>query len=377
MLVCIAALAACTEAPPSPSASPSIRRPEPTPTRSERASFPTVELRAVARADQPVAMAARAGDGGLYIAEKTGAVRAIVNGSLRGSPVLDLRGQVSGGNEQGLLGIAFSLDGSRLYVNYTDLSGDTRVVEYRMEGRTADPGTRRELLSIDQPYANHNGGMLAFGPDGFLYISTGDGGSGGDAQGNAQSLDTLLGKILRIDPDGDPYTVSGSNPFVGGSGRDEIWAYGLRNPWRFSFDRETGDMWIGDVGQGAWEEIDVQPAASEGGENYGWDRLEGRHGFEGSPPDGHVLPVHEYRRDDGNCAVTGGYVYRGEAMPGLRGWYLFGDYCRGEVLAFHRQRDTIRRLEVRVDALTSFGEDASGELYVLSQQGPIARIVER
>ena len=207
------------------------------------------------------------------------------------------------------------------------------MTEFAFGDDGADPASERGVLFVDQPFSNHNGGALAFGPDGYLYVGLGDGGSAGDPMGNAQSLSTLLGKLLRISPrpsKGEPYAIPPDNPFVGRDGaRPEIWAYGLRNPWRFSFDTATGDLWIGDVGQNAWEEIDLEPAGSDGGSNFGWDRLEGTHPFEGSPAPDSIAPVFEYAHGDGSCSVTGGYVYRGERIPTLAGAYLFGDYCRG------------------------------------------------
>lgn len=281
--------------------------------------------------------------------------------------------------EQGLLGLAFSPDG-HLYVNFTDTAGDTHVSEFAFAGGSADPATRRDLLFVDQPFANHNGGTLAFGPDGYLYVGLGDGGFGGDPFGNAQNLGTLLGKLLRIDPTpsgGSQYTIPSDNPFVGVPGeRPEIWAYGLRNPWKYSFDRSTGDLWIADVGQRMWEEVDLQPAASPGGENYGWDRLEGTHPFEGDPPAEHVLPVYEYDHSGGRCSVTGGYVYRGSGGPTLAGAYLFGDFCQGALRALRlvNGQPVVEDLGAVVPGLTSFGEDAAGELYAFSLAGPMFRL---
>jgi glucose/arabinose dehydrogenase len=339
-----------------------------------------IRLVPVARLEQPIAMAVRTGDRALYVAEKTGRVVALTPGS---DPrvVLDLTNRVSLGSEQGLLGLAFSPDGRFLYVDFTDVSGDTNVTEFAFDDDGADPSSERRVLFVEQPFSNHNGGGLAFGPDGYLYVGLGDGGSAGDPMGNAQSLSTLLGKLLRISPrpsKGEPYAIPPDNPFVGRDGaRPEIWAYGLRNPWRYSFDAATDDLWIGDVGQNAWEEIDLEPAGSGGGSNFGWDRLEGTHPFEGSPAPGSIPPVFEYAHGDGSCAATGGYVYRGERIPDLAGAYLFGDYCRGVVEAFvprDGRATQVRPLGPRVDALASFGEDARGELYVLSLAGTVFRI---
>ena len=335
-----------------------------------------VKVTRVATLSQPVAMAVRAGDPELYVAQKGGQVR-----TLGGTTVLDLGGQVSTGSEQGLLGLVFSPDGRQLYVNYTDRSGDTHVVEYGFGGGRADPATARELLFVDQPFANHNGGHLVFGPDGKLWIGLGDGGSGNDPRNNAQTLGVILGKMLRIDPQpsGDqPYTIPADNPFVGRAGaRGEVWSLGLRNPWRYSFDRATGDLWIGDVGQNAREEVDFTPAASRGGENYGWARLEGTRPVSGTPPAGAVGPIVEYDTSGGNCAVTGGYVYRGAKIPDLGGAYLYADFCVGEIMAVRQSGGRAqgrRSLDVTVDNLTSFGHDAAGELYALSLNGGIFRI---
>jgi len=339
-----------------------------------------VRLVQVAELQQPVAMAVRPGDQAVYVAEQTGAVRALRDGKVDPTPVVDISDQVTAGGEQGLLGLAFSPDGGFLYLNFTDTAGDSRVVELTMRGRRADPGSLRLLLRIDDPFANHNGGQLAFGPDRLLYIAFGDGGGGGDPLGSGQSLDTLLGKILRIDPrpaGGRPYRVPSDNPFVGrGGARPEIWSYGLRNPWRFSFDPATGDMWIGDVGQNAWEEVDHEPAGS-GGRNYGWNRREGRHAFEGERPAGAVDPVIEYGREGGACTVIGGSVYWGRRIPGLRGAYLYGDYCAGWVRAARVRGGRVaeqRDLGLSVPGLTSFGVDPAGELYAMSLSGPIYRL---
>ena len=324
-------------------------------------------------------MAIRPSDDAVYVAQKTGQVVALRNGAVNPGPVVDLSDEVSQGGEQGLLGIAFSLDGARLYANHTDVDGNTHVTEWTMSGARADPNSRREVLFVRQPFSNHNGGNLVFGPDGYLYIGFGDGGSGGDPMGNAQSLETLLGKMLRIDPrprGADPYTVPTDNPFLKRRGaRPEIWASGLRNPWRYSFDRATGDLWIADVGQSEREEIDRQEAGSSGGENYGWDRLEGTRPFEGEAPPGAVPPVFEYGRDQGGT-VVGGYVYRGSRIPGLAGAYVFGDFFNSELrsLQLVGGEARVRSLGVGVENLVSFGEDAKGELYALSLSGPVFRI---
>ena len=343
---------------------------------------PEVRLQRVAMLEEPVALAVRPDDPAFYVAEKDGQVVAIRDGDVDPTPVLDVSSQVSLGGEQGLLGLVFSPDGKSLYVNYTDVDGDTRVVAYAMAGDRADPSSRREVLFVDQPYSNHNGGNLVFGPDGYLYIGLGDGGSGGDPHDNAQSLGTLLGKMLRIDPrpaDGAPYRIPADNPFVTTPGAlPEIWAYGLRNPWRYSFDRSTGDLWIGDVGQSAWEEVDRQPASSGGGENYGWNVREGSHPYAagGSLP-GAVDPVFDYSHSDGGCVVTGGYVYRGAVIPDLVGTYVFADFCLGAIEGLRLDGDEVvhQQLGAPVQAVSSFGEDAQGELYVLSLAGGVYRLV--
>jgi glucose/arabinose dehydrogenase len=336
-----------------------------------------VVLVKVAQLEQPLAIATRPHDPALYVAEKTGRVVAIRDGRVDPSPVLDLSREVSLGGEQGLLGAAFSPSGTFLYVDYTDVNGDTHVTEFAIDGGNADLGSRRDVLFVAQPFSNHNGGELVFGPDGFLYIGLGDGGSGGDPQGNGQSLSTLLGKILRISPrpsGNDAYAIPPDNPFVGsGDARPEIWAYGLRNPWRFSFDRTTGDLWIGDVGQSAWEEIDLQPDDAQGGGNYGWNVMEGNHAYgDGSPTGAMVPPVYEYPHAEGRCVMTGGYVYRGRSIPALAGAYVFGDFCDGRLEALRTADGQVidhAFLGPTVHALSSFGEDASGELSAHSLSG--------
>ncbi len=340
-----------------------------------------VRLQEVARLESPVGMALRKGDSGAYFIEQTGRVRVLRNGRMDPNAVLDVSGQVKAGGEQGLLGIAFSPDGRYLYLDFTDSGGDTHIAEFAMRGDRPDPGSQRNVLTVDQPFANHNGGQLAFGPDGHLYVALGDGGSAGDPNGNGQSLGTLLGKILRIDPrpsGAQPYGIPRDNPFVDRTGaRAEIWDYGLRNPWRFSFDPTTRDLWIADVGQGDWEEVDHEPAG-RGGRNYGWNRLEGTHRFNGDPPAGAVAPVLEYNHDGGACTVIGGSVYRGSAIPDLRGAYLYGDYCLGWVKAVSAgdRAGASRDLGINVPSLTSFGVDQRGELFVLSGGGQVFRIVK-
>ena len=334
----------------------------------------------VATLRQPLAMAVRINDPALYFAQKTGEVVAVRDGVVDPRPVIDLSGRVSLGSEQGLLGIAFSPNGDFLYANWTDQAGDTHITEFPMRGGgTAGQASGREVMFVDQPYTNHNGGQLMFGPDGFLYIGLGDGGSAGDPQDNAQNLDSVLGKILRIDPratGGQAYSIPTGNPFVDEpSARPEIWAWGLRNPWRFTFDRTTGDMWIADVGQSSREEIDRQPSTSSGGENYGWDGYEGAVEFEQPLPEDAVEPVYDYGRDLGGT-VIGGFVYRGSAIPELSGAYVFGDFYNPDLRALVVSGSDVRHVELglTVPSLSAFGEDASGELYALSLAGPVFRI---
>ena len=321
---------------------------------------------------------------------RRGAIRIIKGGTLLPQPFLDLAGKVSTGSEQGLLGLAFDpayATTGRFIVHYTDIAGDTRVSAFHVstDPDRADPTTEAVLLTADQPFANHNGGQIAFGPDGSLYLGLGDGGSGGDPNGTGQRLDDLLGSILRISLAGTGgYTVPPDNPFVGVSGaRAEVWSYGLRNPWRFSFDRLTGDLYIGDVGESRLEEIDVAPAAEGGGRgvDYGWNRMEGTSCYAAAACDttGLALPVVEYDHGQG-CSVTGGYVYRGAAIPALQGRYFYADYCSGFVRSLRMSGGAVTD---QADwptlrpggAVPSFGEDSAGELYVLSADGRVLKIV--
>lgn len=282
-----------------------------------------------------------AGDERLFIVEQQGTIQVATGGELDAEPFLDITDRVTDGGERGLLGLAFPADHAttgRYYVYYTDMNGNTVVSRFTADGNRTDPATEEILLTQEQPYGNHNGGQLAFGPDGFLYIGLGDGGSGGDPHGYGQDLSTFLGKLLRIDVSGEMYTVPDSNPFVGrGDARHEIWAYGLRNPWRFSFDSLTGDLFIADVGQNAWEEVNLQRAGSAGGENYGWNIMEASACFEpseGCNTSGLTLPINEYPHgNDWGQSVCGGYVYRGPNAGNLEGAYVFADYVSGRIWA--------------------------------------------
>ncbi|WP_405798286.1 PQQ-dependent sugar dehydrogenase [Streptomyces sp. NBC_01506] len=337
-----------------------------------------VALTEVATAKNPTAGAPGPG-GTVWIAERAGTVRVLGDNGL-GAPVLDITSETTTDGERGLLGVAFDNDFKHFYISYTDLEGTSTIDEFTMRRGKIRADSRRTVLTQTQPYENHNGGDIKFGPDGYLYIAFGDGGAGGDPHGNGQKLDTLLGKLLRIDPSGgEPYAIPADNPFVDDpNARDEIWSYGLRNPWRFSFDSGTGDVLIGDVGQSDWEEIDWAPADSEGGENYGWASMEGTHPFRGgTEPANHVPPVFEYDRNGLGCSVTGGFVYRGDAIPELRGQYLYSDYCDGTVRGLKIENGEVTGqsdLGVNGGEVISFVEDCEGELYVLTIGGTISRI---
>lgn len=343
-----------------------------------------------------------AGDGSqrLFVVEQAGVIRIIQNNNVLADPFLDIETLVASGGERGLLGLAFHpeyVSNGFFYVNYTRRSpipsevGDTVIARYTVSQQNpnqADPQSAQILLVIDQPHPNHNGGHLVFGPDHYLYIGMGDGGSGGDPQNYAQNVNSLLGKLLRLDVDGaSPYGLPQDNPFVGVPGADEIWAFGLRNPWRFSFDRQNGDLYIGDVGQNAWEEVSFQSGGTPGGTNFGWRCREGSHTYNTQPPchDPSFLatlvdPIAEYDRDDGR-SVTGGFVYRGLNYPNLRGRYFFGDFVTGRLWSLYRlPGDSWSQAELELETgfnISSFGEDEDGELLVVNySSGTIHRLNE-
>ncbi len=357
-----------------------------------------IELELVAQGfDRPVFVTAAPGDDRrLFVVEQGGLVRVVRDGALLAEPFLDLTSLVLSGGEQGLLGLAFhpvyTFNGW-LFVNYTDTNGDTRIVRFTASADPdrADPGSALEILWVDQPWPNHNGGMLAFGPrDGRLYIGLGDGGGVGDPGNHGQNPGTLLGSMLRIDvgqsTSAERYRIPVGNPFVGVEGvRPETWAFGLRNPWRFAFDLLTGDLYIADVGDNAREEVSVQLGATAGGQNYGWSVMEGDRCFRpasGCNTTGLVRPVYTYGRDEG-CAITGGYVYRGSAIPVLQGRYLFADVCAGWIRSFVLEdgvATAVRNHAAELDAggnIVSFGRDNQGELYVVAYGGDVFRIVPR
>ncbi len=310
-----------------------------------------------------------------------------VDGTIQKQPFLDVSGLVSAsGNERGLLGLAFHPQfktNGQFYINYTDVNGNTVVARYTVSANdpnVGDPNSASFVIQIKQPFSNHNGGNLAFGPDGYLYIGMGDGGSQGDPNGNGQNPKALLAKLLRLDIDGaQPYAAPKDNPFATNADfAPEVWAMGLRNPWRFSFDRLTGDLYIGDVGQNQWEEIDFQPAG-QGGVNYGWNIMEASHRYSGEPEKaGLTAPIAEYSHGDGGCSITGGYVYRGAALKALDGVYFFADYCSGKIWSTFRDASGIWQTNLFMDtdfSISSFGQDDAGELYVVNQGGSILKLV--
>ena len=375
-----AALAACGSAPAG--------------SEPARTAAAGLKLTRIARFDAPVYVAQPVGERQrLFVVEQGGKIVVVRDGHVLAQPFLDVSSKVVSGGEQGLLGLAFAPDyasSGRFYVDYTDRNGDTRIVEYRRGANAdrADPGSARQLLFQDQPESNHNGGQLAFGPDGLLYIGLGDGGGGDDqhgAIGNGQNLGTLLGKILRIDPrpsGGSPYGIPSDNPFVGRRGaKAAIYAWGLRNPWRFSFDRTTGDLTIGDVGQNHVEEIDFRSRGTGRGTNFGWRAWEGRRREDPSlTVRGDVKPVLQYTHDSGGCSVTGGYVVRDPRLPSLEGRYVYGDFCAGDLLSARLRQGGAsgrRALGLHVGSLSSFGEDDRGRVYVTSLDGPVYRLDPR
>ena len=377
-----------TAAPPSPTLSPTITpATQPTETTTERnialpdpASAAWVEV--LSGFTRPLALT-NAGDDRVFVVEQRGFIWTVDWDQDKPQIFLDIRDRVNdNANEQGLLGLTFHPafnENGRFFVNYSGVKGETIIAEYHADVNRNIGNRERErvLLRIDQPYANHNGGALAFGPDGYLYIATGDGGSGGDPHGNGQRLDTLLGKILRIDVDtGDPYGIPQDNPFVDSGGLPEIWLYGLRNPWRIAFDRKTGDFFIGDVGQSQWEEINFLPADSTGAINYGWNLREGAHDYNGGDGEALVDPVAEYDHSLG-CSVTGGVVVRDPRLMAWQGVYLYGDYCSGRVWGLIRDESDSwlsAPLFKVAGTISSFGEDHAGRVYLVDHNGSILRL---
>jgi glucose/arabinose dehydrogenase len=366
---------------PAPTAPPTTAAPPPPPTPLEAINL---KLRRVATMNSPIAMATRAGRRELWVAERAGRVRVFnpANNAVS-EPIVDISNTVSNGGERGLLGLAFSPDGAKLYLSYTNTQGNSRVDEFTMNGDSVNTGSRRTVLAIPQPFANHNGGNIVFGPDGYLWLGYGDGGSQGDPSNNGQNVNALLGSILRIDPNSranGEYGIPPDNPFAAGGGLPEIWIKGTRNPWRFSFDRATGDLWIADVGGSVREEIDVLTAAQGRGRgaNLEWSQYEGTQRLKGDRPPGGTAPVYEYSHAGGNCSITGGFVYRGTALPALQGVYVYGDYCVSKIQLFRlggdggQNRDT--GISVEGAGLASFGEGPDGELYVLSLAGGVYHI---
>ncbi len=339
----------------------------------------------------PLLVTAPQGDPRLFIIEQDGIIRIVEDGNVNATPFLDIRSIIASvGNEQGLLGLAFHPEyatNGKFYVYYTARSpaDDVVVAEYTVsDDADLANATGRILLTIDEPRRNHNGGMIAFGPAGYLTIAVGDGGKQGDPDGNAQNLNIHLGKLLRIDVDSKtlPYGIPADNPFASGGGLPEIWAYGLRNPWRFSFDSQTGDIYIGDVGQGSREEINVQPG-NAAGVNYGWKIMEGIECFNSPNCDrtGLTLPVTDYPHTQGRVSITGGYVYRGTCSPDIAGWYFFADFASQQIYTFEYDGTAANLTELFLDptnqigGITSFGQDGFGELYVVSRNGRIFQIV--
>lgn len=379
------ATAAPPEEEPSPTASPA-------PTRAVAQALSSISLAPVVSGLDSPTLLTNAGDERLFVLEQEGRIRIVQDGQLLEEPFLDITHLVGfNSNEQGLLGLAFPPDyegSGAFYAYYTDHSGATVLSRFFVSGDSmnrAAPDMEQVVLRVAQPFPNHNGGHILFGPDGYLYVGLGDGGSGGDPQGNGQNADTLLGSILRLDVSdvspGATYTIPPDNPFAGGGGAPEVWGYGLRNPWRFSFDPLDGTWYVADVGQNQYEEVHVVSAAEAPGANYGWNIMEGLHCYNSDPCDqsGLLLPVVEYSHQQGGCSVTGGYVYRGERFEALAGNYFFGDYCSGTIWALRQDEEgtwsTGSGALVTVDGqITSFGLDAAGEVYVVTREGGILRI---
>jgi glucose/arabinose dehydrogenase len=373
--------------PPAPTGGPlanstTVAGTSPEPPASSPTGDPAVTLTQLGMFQQPVDTAWRPTDGTTYVVEQDGIV-VLMNSGQPGATALDMTDLTSADGERGLLGLAIDPDGKLAYVDYTDNDGNTVIDEYSISADgTFDKATRRAVLGFDQPYPNHNGGELQFGPDKMLYIGTGDGGAAGDPQRRALNLSQWLGKILRIDPHqgAGPYTVPSDNPFVAIEGaRPEIWSVGLRNPWRFSFDRQTGDLWIADVGQDKWEEVDVAWAADGTGRgmNFGWSAWEATHRFnKDQSPDGATPPVYEYAHGDAGCSISGGVRYRGATIPALVGWYVYGDYCAGQVRALKIEGNAVVGELVlgEVPSISAVTEAPDGELLVLSVSGPIYAI---
>lgn len=382
---------------PSPTAAPPTSTPpaEATPT-VERPPLESlaIELLPIASGFTKPVYLTHAGDstGRLFVVEQAGRILSLKDGAISSTPFLDIVSIVgSSANEQGLLSLAFHpnyMNNGFFFVNYTDKQGDTVIARYQVSTdnpEVADVNSAKVLLTIDQPYANHNGGQVDFGPDGYLYIGMGDGGAANDPENRGQSLNTLLGKILRIDVDtGDPYGIPETNPFVNQSeASPEIWSYGWRNPWRFAFDRATADLYVADVGQNQYEEIHVELAGAEGGRNYGWRLMEGQHCFRPAECDsasqGLVLPVAEYDHGLG-CSVTGGYVYRGKQFPSLEGVYFYGDYCTGIIWGLrHEGNEQWSQVELlrSEETISSFGQDEMGELYLVDHRGDILQVAAK
>ena len=354
---------------------------------SQRGGSNTIRLERVGEFRSPVYLTAPSGDPRLFVVEQAGRIQIVKNGTRLSRPFLDISERVRSGGEQGLLSMAFHPDyrnNGQFFVNFTDRNGDTRVERFKVSSNpeVADEASAKLVIGIDQPYSNHNGGLVMFGPDGMLYIGMGDGGSGGDPHGNGQNRNALLGKILRLNVSRvEPYSIPQGNPFRGAAdAKPEIWATGMRNPWRFAFDRATGLLYIADVGQNEIEEIDVEPVTAAG-LNYGWNIMEGDRCYRGDGCDrsGLTMPKVVFNHSGGACSVTGGFVYRGRRVPSIAGHYFYSDYCAGWLKSFRMQNGAVtdRRDWIpssNLGHVTSFGEDGAGELYILSESGSVFRI---